>query len=106
MFRLSIFGDLIASLLLICLLIALNSAVKGRVSKTWAMPTAAFVLVSAAVGFGNTLNNIAAVILFRGTRSFYGAPQTTARRARHVVPGVCTIRVFSHQCYFFGGLAL
>src|SRR3989449_8527386 len=36
------------------------------VSKTWAGLMVAFVLVSAAVGFVNTLNDIAALTLFRG----------------------------------------
>jgi uncharacterized protein DUF4386 len=36
------------------------------VNKTWAMLMLAFVVVSAAVGFLDTLNNIAALIIFRG----------------------------------------
>src|SRR5437660_9178009 len=65
MFRLSIFGDLIGHVIFICLGIALYKLLSG-VSKTWAGLMVAFVLVSAAVGFLNTLNNIAALILFRG----------------------------------------
>src|SRR6059058_125469 len=65
MFRLSIFGDLIGHVIFICLGIALYRLLNS-VNKTWAMLMVAFVLVSAAVGFLNTLNNIAAVILFRG----------------------------------------
>jgi len=65
MFRLSIFGDLIGHVIFICLGVALYRLL-GRVNKTWAMLMIAFVLVSAAVGFVNTLNNIAALILFRG----------------------------------------
>src|SRR5213079_3505350 len=61
MFRLSIFGDLLGHVIFICLAIALYRLLSS-VNKTWAMLMVAFVLVSAAVGFLNTLNNIAAVI--------------------------------------------
>ena len=65
MFRLSIFGDLIGHLIFICLAVALYRLLSS-VNKTWALLMVSFVLVSAAVGFLNALNNIAAVILFRG----------------------------------------
>src|SRR5436309_896593 len=65
MFRLSIFGDLIGQVIFICLAIALYRLLSG-VNKTWAGLMVAFVLVSAAVGFVNTLNDIAALTLFRG----------------------------------------
>ena len=65
MFRLSILGELVGMVIFICLAIALYRLL-SNVNKTWAMLMLAFVLVSAAVGFLNTLNNIAAVILFRG----------------------------------------
>jgi hypothetical protein len=65
MFRLSIIGDLLTSVIFICLGIALYRLLSG-VNKTWAMLMVAFVLVSAAVGFLDTLNNVAALILFRG----------------------------------------
>src|SRR5256884_2955186 len=65
MFRLSIFGDLIGQVIFICLGIALYRLLSS-VNKTWAALMVAFVLVSAAVGFLNTLNNIAALTLFRG----------------------------------------
>src|SRR5438046_6627957 len=65
MFRLSIFGDLIGHVIFICLGIALCRLL-STVNKTWAAIMVPFVLVSAAVGFLNTLNNIAALILFRG----------------------------------------
>src|SRR5437879_11810298 len=65
MFRLSIFGDLLGHVIFICLAIALYRLLSS-VNKTWALWMVAFVLVSAAVGFLNALNNIAAVILFRG----------------------------------------
>ena len=65
MFRLSILGELVGMVIFICLAIALYRLL-SNVNKTWAMLMLAFVSVSAAVGFLNTLNNIAAVILFRG----------------------------------------
>jgi hypothetical protein len=65
MFRLSIFGDLIGHVIFISLAITLYRLLSG-VNKTWAGLMVAFVLVSAAVGFLNTLNNIAALTLFRG----------------------------------------
>jgi hypothetical protein len=65
MFRLSILGDLIGHVVFICLAVALYRLL-SNVNKTWAMLMVSFVLVSAAVGFLNTLNNIAALILFRG----------------------------------------
>jgi Domain of unknown function (DUF4386) len=65
MFRLSIFGDLVGHVIFICLAVALYRLL-SNVNKTWAMLMVAFVLVSAAVGFLNTLNNLAALNLFRG----------------------------------------
>src|ERR1051325_11491839 len=65
MFRLSIFGDLIGHIIFICLGIALYRLL-NNVSKTWAALMVAFVLVSAAVGFLNTLNNIGALVFFGG----------------------------------------
>ena len=65
LFRLSIFGDLVAQAIFICLAIALYRLLQN-VNKTWALSLVSFVLVSAAVSFLNVLNNIAALILFRG----------------------------------------
>src|SRR4030081_1142400 len=65
MFRLSIIGDLIGQVIFICLAIALYRLLRD-VNKTWAWLMVSFVLVSAAVGFLNTLNDVAALILFRG----------------------------------------
>jgi hypothetical protein len=65
MWRLSIFADLIGQIIFICLGIALYRLL-SNVSKTWAMLMVAFVLVSAAVGFLNTLNDVGALIVFRG----------------------------------------
>ena len=65
LFRSSIFGDLICHVIFICLAIALYRLLRD-VNRTWAWLMVSFVLVSAAVGFLNTLNNVAALILFRG----------------------------------------
>ena len=65
LFRLSIFADLVGHVIFICLGIALYRLL-SNVSRTWALLMVGFVLVSAAVGFLNTLNNIGALILFRG----------------------------------------
>jgi len=65
MFRLGIVADLISSVIFICLAIALYRLL-SEVNKTQARLMVAFVLVSAAVGFLNVLNNIAALTLFRG----------------------------------------
>ena len=65
MFRLAILADLVGSVIFICLALALYRLLSS-VNKTWAGLMVAFVLVSAAVGFLNTLNNIATLTLFRG----------------------------------------
>ena len=65
MFRLSILADLVGQVIFICLAIALYRLLSG-VNKIWAALMVALILVSAAVGFVNTLNDIAALILFRG----------------------------------------
>jgi len=65
LFRLSILGDLVGQVIFVCLAIALYRLL-SNVSRSWALLLVGFVLVSAAVGFLNTLNNIAALIFFRG----------------------------------------
>jgi hypothetical protein len=65
MFRLSILGDLVGQVIFICLGIALYRLLSGT-NKSWAGLMVAFVLVSAAIGFLDTLNNIAALMFFRG----------------------------------------
>jgi len=88
MFRLAILADLVGSVIFICLAIALYRLLSG-VSKTWAGLMVAFILVSAAVGFLNPLNNIAALTLFRGADFLavfrardYRARSATAARIR------------------------
>ena len=65
MFRLSIFGDLVGQIIFICLGVALYRLLQ-EANKTWALLMLSFVLASAAVCFLNVLNDIAALILFRG----------------------------------------
>jgi Domain of unknown function (DUF4386) len=65
LFRLSIFGDLSGHVIFICLSVALYRLLSG-VNKHWALLMVGLVWVSAAVGFLNTLNDLAAVIFFRG----------------------------------------
>jgi hypothetical protein len=65
LFRLAIVADLTSSLIFIFVVMALYRLFSG-VNKTHASQMVAVVLVSAAVGFLNVLNNIAALILFRG----------------------------------------
>jgi hypothetical protein len=65
MFRLAILADLVLAVAFVCLGIALYRLLSD-VNKTWAMMMFAFVCVSATIGFLNTLNNIAALILSRG----------------------------------------
>jgi hypothetical protein len=79
MFRLAIIGDLVTAVIFICLGIALYRLLSS-VNKTWAMMMLAFVLVSSTVGFLDTLNNVAALILFRGANflSVFDKPQLNA----------------------------
>src|ERR1700736_3727977 len=65
MFRLAILGDLFTHVIFISLGIAVYRLLSS-VGKTWAMLMIVLVSVSAAVGFLDTLNNAAALILFRG----------------------------------------
>jgi hypothetical protein len=65
LFRLGIVADLFSSVIFICLGMALYRLLSS-VNKPWARLMIGFVLVSAAVGFLNVLNNVAALILFRG----------------------------------------
>src|SRR5213595_1496349 len=79
MFRLTILADLVGQVIFICLAVALYRLLSG-VNKIWAGLMVAFVLVSAAVGFVNTLNDIAALTLFRGADflAIFDKPQRDA----------------------------
>lgn len=79
MFRLAIFGDLIGQVIFICLAIALYRLLR-EVNRPWAWLMVGFVLVSAAVAFLNTLNNVAALTLFRGAEylNVFDKPQRDA----------------------------
>jgi hypothetical protein len=65
LFRLAIVADLFTSVIFICLGMVLYRLL-CRVNQAWARLMVAFVLVSAAVGFLNELNNIAALVLVSG----------------------------------------
>jgi len=65
LFRLGIFGNLLGTVVFICLGIALYRLLRD-VSLTQAWLMLSFVLVSSAVAFVDEVNNLAALILFRG----------------------------------------
>jgi Domain of unknown function (DUF4386) len=90
MFRLSILGDLVGQVIFICLAIALYRLLR-EVNKTWAWLMVSFVLVSASVGFLNTLNNIAALLFFRG-----GEFLTVFDQAQREALGMLFLRLHSH----------
>jgi hypothetical protein len=103
MFRLSILAELVGQVIFICLAIALYRLLSS-VNKIWAALMVAFVLVSAAVGFFNTINDIAALILFRGADflAVFDKPQRDAL-------GMLFIRLHSHGIFIdemFWGLWL
>jgi hypothetical protein len=79
MFRLSILADLVSQVIFICLAIALYRLLRD-VSRPWAWLMVGFVLVSASVCFLNVLNDIAALILFKGADflSVFDKPQRDA----------------------------
>lgn len=65
MFRFGIVAGLFGQVLFICLAVALYRLL-GDISKTWGRMMFGFVLAAAAVGFVIELNNLGALILFRG----------------------------------------
>jgi hypothetical protein len=65
MFRFGIVAGLFGQVIFICLGIALYRLLSG-VNKSWARLMVGLILVSAAVGFVDELNNLAARVLFRG----------------------------------------
>jgi hypothetical protein len=79
LFRFSIWGDLFAYVVVICLAFLLYGLL-CRVGKIWALAMVGFALLSGAVGFFGALPNIAAVILFRGNDflSVFDKPQRDA----------------------------
>ncbi len=103
MFRLSIFGDMIGQVIFICLAIALYRLL-SNVNKPWAALMVGLILVSAAVAFLNILNNVAAVLLFRGGEylNVFDKPQRDAL-------GMFFLRLYSHGIFLdelFWGLWL
>ena len=79
LFRLCIVSELLSSVIFICLGLALYRLLSS-VNKTWAGAMVALVLVSAAVGFLNVLNYVAALTLIHGA-DFLGAFETPQRYA-------------------------
>lgn len=77
LFRLGILGDMFTEIIFICLVFALYGFLRG-VNNNSAKLMVGLVLVSAAVGFVNVLNSIAAGILFRGAD--FLAPFDVAQR--------------------------
>src|SRR5437773_2355329 len=103
LFNLAIMADLVGQVIFICLAIALYRLLSD-VNKTWGGLMVAFVLVSAAVGFFNTLNDIAALTLFRGA-DFLGVFDKPQRDAL----GMLFIRLYSQGIFIdeiFWGLWL
>lgn len=93
LFRFGILGDLATQVVFICLAIALHRLLSG-VNKTWALLMVGFVLVSAAIGFVNSLNDIAALNLFRGADFL-----STIDKAQRDVLAMLFVRLHS-QGYF------
>jgi hypothetical protein len=79
MFHFAILAELLGSVVFICLGVALYRLLSS-VNKTAAGLMVAFVLVSATIGFFNTLNNLAAMSLFRGN-DFLSVVDTAQRQA-------------------------
>ena len=65
LFGFGIMADMAGAVIFICLAVALYRLLSD-VSVPWALLMVGFIFVSAAVGFVDTLNNIAALHLFRG----------------------------------------
>jgi len=74
-----IMADMTAAVIFICLAVALYHLLSG-VSVPWSLLLVGFAFVSAAVGFADTLNNVAALHLFRGEQ-FLSVLDQTQRNA-------------------------
>ena len=90
MFRMSIFGDLIGQVIFICLGVAFYHLL-SEVNKTWGLLMLGFVITSAAVCFVNVINDLAALILFRGGE-FLGVFDKSQREALAML----FLRLYSH----------
>jgi hypothetical protein len=79
LFRIGIVAALLSSVAFVFLVMALYRLL-GGVNKTHASLMVALVLISVAIGFVNEVNNIAALILFRGAEflSAFDKPQLDA----------------------------
>jgi len=80
LFRFGILADLVGAVVFILLGLALYRLLVG-VNKTHASLMVAFVLISAAIGFMNTLNDIAALTLLRGGADFLSVFDKPRREA-------------------------
>ena len=85
LFRLSILGDLVGQVIFICLAIALYRLL-SNVNRTWALLMVGVCFGLCAVGFLNTLNNIAGLILFRGGEFLSVFDTASAQCLGHAVP--------------------
>jgi len=79
LFRSGVVANLVGTVLFICLGIALYRLLSG-VNQTQAWLMVSFVLVSSAIAFMNEVNNLAALILFRGD-DFLSVLDLTQRNA-------------------------
>jgi len=103
LFGFGIIADMAGAVIFISLAVALYRLLSG-ISVPWALLMVGFVFVSAAVGFVDTLNNIAALHLFRGTE-FLSAFDQTQRNSL----GMFFLRLHSQGIFmneFFWGLWL
>jgi hypothetical protein len=89
LYRVWIVGGLWTHVIFICLGVSLYHLL-SRVNKAWAVGMLAFVLVSAAVGFLDTLNGIAAFTLFRGAEFL-----TVIEQAQRNALGMLFVRLHS-----------
>lgn len=90
LFRVSIFGDLIAQVIFICLGVAFYRLLRD-VNKSWSLLMLTFVLASAAVCFVNVLNDIAALLLFRG-----GEFLVVFDKSQRDALGMLFLRLYNH----------
>ena len=84
LFGFGIMADMAGAVIFISLAVALYRLLSG-ISVPWALLMVGFAFVSAAVGFVDTLNNIAALHLFRGGEFLACVRQNSARRVGHVL---------------------
>ncbi len=84
LFGFGIMADMAGAVIFISLAVALYRLLSG-ISVPWALLMVGFAFVSAAVGFVDTLNNIAALHLFRGGEFSQCYRSNSAQLVRHVL---------------------